>query len=301
MKILRIIRHGIVKRLPARLVLPRIYKAETGCRLNLRNPQTFNEKLQWLKLYDHNPIYTVFADKYAVREHIAKTIGAQYLTKLYGMWKNPDEIDLNSLPNQFVLKTTHDSGGVWICRDKASFDIKKTQREINKRLKTNFYYQSYEWSYKKIKPAVIAEEFLSPCNATGQGDQLLVPKDYKVYCFDGEPRLIVVFHNRFSKMKHLEETVYDTQWKKQQWSLDTHFAISEIVESPPPCLEELLQICRILCHGFPHLRLDFYIVDGKIFFGEITTCSTGGFQPMNPSSLNQTLGSWITLPKKQPR
>ena len=178
------------------------YKWKTGKSLDLENPQSFNEKLQWLKLYDRREWYSSLVDKYEVRKFVEEKIGKDYLIPIIGVWDRFEDIDLEKLPKQFVLKCTHDSGGVIVCPDKEKFDFGKAQRNINKWLKRNYYHRSKEWPYKNVKPRIICEKYM----ADESGTQL---KDYKVFCFNGEPKIIQVDFDRFKEHK---KNMYDPQW-----------------------------------------------------------------------------------------
>lgn len=279
---------GLTNIIGDRMFLKITYRLLTGKKLNIDNPKTFNEKIQWLKLYDRKPEYTILADKYEVKKYLAEIIGNQYLIPTYGVWEKFCDIDFSMLPDKFVLKCTHDSGGVVIVRNKEELDFKKIKHKFEKSLKRNFYWNGREWPYKNIKPRIIAEKYL-------EYEGHAVPEDYKIYCFNGEPRYIAVFHNRFDNSKILSETVYDTQWRFQNISLDNHFAICNEVSEKPECLEELLDICRRICAGYSQLRVDFYIIENRIYFGEITFYTAGGFQPMIPEKMDEILGGFINL------
>ena len=231
---------GMLKWISDEKYIKHIYKKRLNKDLNLDNPVTFNEKIQWLKLYDRKEIYSTMVDKYEVKKYVANAIGKKYIVPTLGVWDKFDDIDFDKLPDKFVLKCTHDSGGLYICRSKKDIDIKKIRRRFNLIMKRNFYYRSREWAYKNVEPRIIAEELL-------EDKKHLVPEDYKIYCMNGEPKYIVVFHNRFNKDSQLSETVYDTNWRRQNFSIDEHFAISNEIEPKPKCLDELLRICKILC------------------------------------------------------
>ncbi len=275
--------------MPDKLYLKLCYKCHTGKKLNLKNPQSFNEKLQWLKLYDRKSEYTTMVDKYAVKEYVASIIGEEYIIPTLGVWDRAEDIDFDSLPNQFVLKCTHDSGGLVICRNKSELDIEQAKIKLNKFLKRDYFYLHREWPYKNVKPRIIAEKYI-------EDSSRIVPEDYKIYCFGGKPEYIVVFHNRFNDEKHLSETVYNTNWEKQEISLDDHFEISDIVEEKPECLDLMLEFAHRLSNGMPQARIDFYIVNNQLKFGEITLCTASGFQPMIPKELDDELGKLIKLP-----
>lgn len=274
--------------MPDKLYLKLCYKCKLGKNLNLKNPQSFNEKLQWLKLYDRRPEYIAMVDKYAVKDYVASIIGAEYIIPTLGVWDRFEDIDFDSLPNQFVLKCTHDSGGLVICKDKTEFNIKEAQKKLNRHLKKNYFYSCREWPYKNVKPRIIAEEYLHDSSK-------IVPEDYKIYCFAGKPEYIVVFHNRFNDKEHLSETVYNTDWEKQEISLDDHFEISDIVEEKPECLDLMLEFAAKLSSGIPQSRIDFYIVNNQLKFGEITLYTASGTQPMIPRELDDELGKLIKL------
>lgn len=269
-----------------------LFKIRTGQKLNLNNPKTFNEKIQWLKLHDRRPEYTMMVDKYAVKKYVAQKIGKQYIIPTLGVWDKFDDIDFDKLPDQFVLKCTHDSGGLVICRDKSQFDIGAARKKINRCLKHNYFWGCREWCYKNVKPRIIAEKYM-------ESPGKVVPEDYKVYCMNGEPKYIVVFHNRFNSNKQLSETVYDVNWQPQHISLDEHFAVSDIVEPKPECLKELLKVTKVLCDNIPQVRVDFYIIDNKIYFGEITLYTASGFQKMIPEEIDLKLGHMLKLPKRR--
>lgn len=269
-----------------------VYRAKTGKRLNLDNPQSFNEKLQWLKLHDRKPEYVTMVDKYAVKEYVADIIGEEYIIPTLAVYDSFDEIDFDALPNKFVLKCTHDSGGIVICKDKAQLDIPSARAKIEKSLKNNYFYQGREWPYKNVPPRIIAEEYI-------EDGERIVPEDYKIYCFAGKPKYIVVFHNRYLDESLLSESVYDTDWNKQDISLDEHFAVSDIVEDKPECLDKMLELAEKLSKDMAQSRIDFYIVNGKIKFGEITLYTASGTHKMIPESLDDELGKLIPIDTKK--
>ena len=259
-------------------------------KLNLDNPITFNEKIQWLKLYDRKPEYVTMVDKYAVKDYVRNIIGDKYIIPTFGVWNHFDEINFDELPNEFVLKCTHDSGGIVIVRDKRKLDKKAARKKLEKSLKKNFYYIGREWPYKNVQPRIIAEKYI-------EDPGRVVPEDFKVYCINGFPRYIVVFHNRFDALKPNSETVYDTNWIPQHISLDNHFLISNEIIDKPACLDELLHISKQLCNSFDQVRIDFYIIENKIYFGEITISTASGFQPMIPEEIDRFLGEELKLTK----
>lgn len=279
---------GFFKKMDDEKYLKLIYKGSIGKELNINNPQTFNEKIQWLKIYDRKPIYSTMVDKYAVREYIADTIGDKYLIPLLGVYDDFSEIDFDKLPEQFVIKCNHDSGGVVVCTDKSKFDIRKTKRKIEKSMKKNYYYLAREWPYKDVKPKILIEKYLTD-------GVHIVPEDYKVYCFNGKPEYIVIFHDRFNDSAIKSESVYDTDWNLQPFSIDEHFEINKIPQPKPDCLKELLEVCSTLSKGFCQVRLDFYIINERLYFGEITLHTASGLVPMNPKEYDEKLGDMIDL------
>lgn len=264
------------------------YKQCMGYSLNLSNPKTFNEKLQWLKLHDRKPEYTMMVDKYAVRKYIADTIGEEYLIPLLGVWDNPDDIDFDALPNQFVLKCNHNSGlGMCICKDKAKLDIAKVKAELRKGLKQDYYLTCREWPYKNVKRRIIAEKYMSD-----EGNEEL--SDYKVLCFNGEPKLIEVHKGRFYG-NHTADN-YDESWNKtdiEQYDLPK----SDKIMPKPVFLEEMLHLSKLLSKNLIHVRVDWYFTNNRLYFGELTFFDGSGYN-LFCGDADGLLGSWIKLPNK---
>ncbi len=261
------------------------YRAIFGKKLNLINPKTYNEKLQWLKLYDRKPLYTTLVDKYAVKQYIAEKIGEEYIIPTLGVWDRFDDIDFDKLPNRFVLKCTHDSGGLVICKDKSKLDIPAAKKKIEKSLKRNYYYVCREWPYKNIKPKIIAETFLE--NKMGQ-----LP-DYKFYCCNGEPKAMLIATDRSTDVKF---DTYDMDFN--YLPMITGHAHANKRPEKPQGFEKMKELARQLSQGFTHVRVDFYDVEGKVYFGEMTFSPCGGFKLFDPEEWDETFGSWIELPKK---
>lgn len=253
---------------------------------NLKNPKTYNEKLQWLKLNDHNDLYHKLADKYEVKEYVRDLIGDKYLIKTLGIYDSFDEIEFSILPNRFVLKCTHDSGGLVICKDKSKLDVDNARKVIEESLKTNYFYHSREWAYKDIKPRIIAEEYIE----TKSGD---LP-DYKFFCFDGEVKALYVATNR-----HKEGGVcfdfFDDKFNHLPF-YNSHPNRKNKIEKPRG-FEKMVELASKLSKGFAHVRVDLYDIDGKIYFGEYTFYHMSGFQPFKPEEWDYTFGSWIDLSK----
>ena len=266
------------------------YKQVRGENLNLQTPHTFNEKIQYLKLYDRDPLYTKLVDKYEVRNFIKNKIGEEYLIPLLGVWNNFDEIDFSKLPDQFVLKCTHDSGGVIICTDKRSFNIKEAKKKIEKCLKTNYYYKGREWPYKNVKPRIIAEEYM----VDESGTEL---KDYKIFNFNGTPKLIEVDFGRFTQHKR---NIYDINWNYIDLCIEYPNDKSVNI-CKPQNLDIMLECAKKLSIGFPFLRTDFYNINGKLYFGEITLYHGSGLEKITPIKYEKILGDWIELSNMEER
>lgn len=253
---------------------------------NLKNPKTFNEKLQWLKLYNRNPEHTRIVDKYEAKQYIAERIGEEYIIPTLGVWNNFDEIDFDSLPEQFVLKCTHDSGGLVICRDKSELDLAAARKKIEASLKTNYYWHSREWPYKNVIPRILAEQYM----IDESGTQL---KDYKIFCFNGQPYCIQVDFDRFTEHK---KNLYTLDWELLEFSFN-YPAHPEVEIAKPPVLDKMLELARVLSAGEPYVRVDFYCIDGKPYVGEITFFPASGYGKFVPEKYDTILGEKIQLPK----
>lgn len=258
-------------------------------RLDLKNPKSYSEKLQWIKLYDRNPFYVKLVDKYEAKIVAASQIGEEYIIPTLGVWDSFDDIDFEKLPNRFVLKCTHDSGCVVICKDKAEFDIEAARAKINKGLGRNYYWIAREWPYKNVKPRVIAEKYIES-NASGG------LKDYKFFCFDGDVKALFVASDRYDKSEELKFDFFDGDFNYIE-AYNGHPSSNGHVEKPEN-FEEMKKIASKLSKGFPEVRIDLYSVDGKIFFGEYTFFSNSGLVPIEPESFDLELGSYIKLPPK---
>lgn len=276
--------HGLTNWLPDDVHLKMMYRASIGERLDLENPKTYNEKLQWLKIHDRNPLYTTLVDKYRVKRWVAERVGEEHVTKTYAMWENVEDIDISCLPEKFVLKTNHDCGGVAICRDRSTFDLEVAKRKLSKHLKINYFWRTREWPYKDVKPCVFAEEYLD------SGLSSDIP-DYKVNCFGGVPKLIEVHLGRSTN--HTCD-YYTSNWESLpeiQWA-DLPKSINGIEK--PSCLNKMLELSSLLADGFPQVRVDWYILGERLLFGELTFFNDGGFGCMDDQTA-ATLGSWIDL------
>ena len=269
--------------------LKKYYRAVFHRELNLDNPETFNEKLQWLKLYNRKPEYTIMVDKYKVRQYVADTIGEQYLIPLLGVWDDPENIDFDALPEQFVLKCNHNSGlGMCICKDKSKLDIQKVKDELKKGLKQNYYLTRREWPYKDVPRKIIAEKYMTD----GLSEEL---NDYKLMCFNGKVKATFVCSNRFSE-EGLNITFYDTDWSRMPFERFTHpVSKTEIVKSKT--YDEMVALAERLARDIPFVRIDFYEIKDRPYFGELTFFPASGFEKFNPDSWDKTLGEWIKLPE----
>lgn len=281
---------GLLKFLPDKPYLSILYRANLGKKINWKNPKTFNEKLQWLKVYDRNPVYSTMVDKYEAKQYAADRIGSQYVVPLLaGPWDSYEEIDFDALPDQFVLKTTHDCGGVWICKDKKTMDHQAAKAFLEKHLKRDYYTTGREWPYKNVKPRIFAETYLAGL----EGDL----RDYKFFCFDGVPKLMFIASERQSKDQETKFDFFDMDFNHLP-IINGHPNSSNPVLRPEN-FERMKELASVLSQGVPQLRVDFYEYEGKLYLGELTFSHWGGFVPFEPEQWDETLGSWIKLPNRK--
>ena len=266
----------------------KMFKLNMDYELDLDNPKTFNEKLQWLKLFNRKEKYTAMVDKYLSKDIVSQIIGDKYVAKVYGVWNSVDEIDWDVLPEQFVLKTTHDCGGVIVCRDKGSLNLKECKRVLKQHMKREYFYHCREWPYKNTVPKIMAEELLK------DGENNILPV-YKVFCFGGEPKIIQTIQND----KQINETIdyYDAEWNILK--LKQNYPNSEKPLSKPKKLEEMLKLAQELSKDMAFIRVDFYTVNDEIFFSEFTFFSDAGFASFEPKEWDRKMGEWIVLPDKK--
>lgn len=264
-----------------------MFKHRTGYPLNLDNPQTYNEKLQWLKLYDRHPEYTEMVDKATAKEYVAKRVGEQYIIPTLGLWDSVDEVDWESLPRQFVIKCTGDSGGVVVCKDKSRLDIESAKAKLKRGWGRNYCKYNKEYPYENVRPRIIAEEYLED----ESGYEL---KDYKIFCFNGEPKLIEVDFDRFRGHKR---NVYDLDWRLLDLVIQYPCDCERHFEKPIH-FDEMLHVASQLSQGIPHVRVDLYNANGRIYFGELTFFHGSGMEHFDPIEWDYKLGDMITLPKK---
>lgn len=273
--------------MPSPLYIRLLYLYHFGKLPHLRNPRTFNEKLQWLKLHDHNPIYTTMVDKVRVKEYVTSLAGAKYIIPNLGIWNNAEEIDFDILPDRFVIKCNHDSHGVIVVNDKGKTNLEAVREKLRKRLQVDGYAYGREWPYKDVERKILAEKFIE-----GDSGELI---DYKVHCFGGEPKFILVCQDRFSD-SGLKEDFYDIGWELMDVRRP-NVGHGTPVKRPDE-LDEMLELARLLSKGVPFLRTDFYYTQGKILFGELTFFPASGFQRFVPDRYDRLFGDWIELPRK---
>lgn len=259
------------------------FKKKFNKNINLENPITFNEKIQWLKLNWRDDIASKCADKYSVREIIKNTIGEEFLNELYGVYDDVDEIDIDKLPEKFVLKGTHGSGFNIICKNKYDIDWDKEKKIMKKWLKTNYYFRGREWVYKNIKPRIICEKYL-------EGENGEPPIDYKFMCFNGEPKFSFVCLERFDELKI---DFYDNNWNKMKFS--RKYPNSDYEIPKPKLYDEMIEISKTLSKKFPFVRVDLYEVNGKIYFGELTFFPGNGMEEFSPNEYDEIVGKYIKL------
>lgn len=273
--------------LPDKLYIQLMFRLKMGKKLNLKNPQTFNEKLQWLKLYNRRPEYTTMVDKYTVKEYVANIIGRKYIIPTLGVWNRPEDIEWDKLPNQFVLKTTHGGGntGVLICKDKSIFNKEKAIEKLNRSLKQDIYKTLREWPYKNVPHRIIAEQFI-----VAENNDL---PDYKFFCFDGEVKALFIGTERGTG--NVKFDYYDADFN--HLDLIQQHPMSGRQFGKPAGFEEMKQVASQLSKGIPQVRIDLYNVNGRIYFGEMTFTHHGGIVPFHPESWDYKFGEWLRLPE----
>ena len=263
------------------------YKHRLGKKVNLENPVTYNEKLQWLKLHDRRAIYNTMVDKYDVKKYVSDIIGEEYIIPTLGVWENFEDIDFDVLPQQFVLKCTHDSGGLAICRDKKTFDMETAKGKIRAAFKKNFYWNKREWAYKDVKPRIIAEKYM-------EDSETAELRDYKFFTFNGVVKAVMVASGRGAG-----EASYDYFDENfNHFDMRRGHKNADVMPHKPKNFELMKKLAEKLSNGFPHIRVDFYEVDGKVYFGELTLYPAGGTVAFQPEEWDEIWGNWITLPPK---
>lgn len=272
-----------------RLNILRSWYSRMPYRLNLSKPKSYNEKLQWMKLYDRNPLYTTMVDKYAVKEYVGNIIGQEYIIPTLGVWDSFDDIDFDSLPNQFVLKCTHDSGGLVICKDKSKLDLSKAKEKIESSLRTDYYMNGREWPYKDVPKRIIAEKYMEDTKTAEL-------RDYKFFCFDGKVKWLFIATDRQNR----EEPYFDFfDMDFNHLPLQHGHPNAPVMPEKPKSFELMKAFASKLSQGLPHVRVDFYEVDGKVYFGELTFFHHGGWTPFTPEKWDYIFGEEIILPSKK--
>lgn len=287
----RLAKAGFYNHMDDKSYLEKLYRAHMGHPLDLENPQLFSEKLQWLKLNDRNPLYTQLVDKYRVREYIAEKIGEEYLIPLLGVWDDPDDIDFDALPDQFVLKCNHNSGtGLCICRDKSKLDIEKVKEELRKGLKENFYLRHREWPYQAVSRKIICEQYMMDTTGT---DGLT---DYKFFCFDGFVESVMLCIDR-----HLNDVkfyFFGSDWKLRRYNKRGAESPADFTLPKPKYMDGMFSIASKLSAGLSFVRVDLYESNGRIYFGEMTLYPSGGFDENLLATAEERFGDLINLNKK---
>lgn len=272
--------------LPDRLIIKYQFHYTFGYKLDLQHPKTFNEKLQWLKLYDHNPLYTTLVDKLFVKKWVSETIGEKYVIPTLAVFDSADTINIDNLPNQFVLKCTHDSGSTCICTDKGNFNLEAAKKRLSLCLNTNFYLKHREWPYKNATRKIIAESYI------GDSIEGKPVTDYKFFCFNGIPKLMYVSSDG---LESPTTDFFDMNYNHMPIRLKD--PNSGFLPPKPKEFEEMKEIARLLSKGIPHVRVDLYCHNGNVFFGEMTFFHNAGLTPFSPVDWNIKVGDWIHLPK----
>lgn len=271
-----------------KLYLQLLFPLKVGYRLNLNNPITFNEKLQWLKLNYKNPKLPMMVDKHEAKLYVGKLIGEEHIIPTLGVWNKFDEIDFSKLPQQFVLKTTHDQGGVVICKNKVNFDYVSAKTKLGNHLRRDLSVLSREWPYKEVKPKIIAEKYMADTNT----NEL---RDYKFFCFDGKPELLYIASNRQNKAEGVKFDYFDLDFNNLDIS-QAYGKNREAIKKPKTFLK-MIEFAEVLSQNLPHVRVDFYEINEQLFFGELTFFHHSGFVPFYPKEWDNKLGGLINLRK----
>ena len=284
------IKAGILSLLPDKAYISLKYWYNFKKLPNIDHPVTYNEKIQWLKIHDRKPQYTKMVDKYEAKEFIRSVAGESYVIPTLGVWEHFEDIDFSQLPDQFVLKCTHDSGGVYVCTDKREIDREKLAKFFGKHLKTNYFYEGREWPYKNVRPRIIAEELLKDPDSPDL-------KDYKVLVFNGKAVLLYVASERQDKNEETKFDFYDMDFNHLDIR-NGHPNAGKTV-SRPLRFREMIDVAEKLAAGITHLRVDFYVVQDRLYVGELTFSHNSGFLPFDPPEWDVRIGSWLKLPEPE--
>ena len=298
--------------LPDKLYLSLQYRCRMGRKLHLDNPQTFNEKIQWLKIHDRNPLYPTLVDKVAVKEWAAAKIGEEYIIPTLAVWDSVDEIDIDALPERFVLKCTHDSGSAVLCTDKASFDLEAAKKRLSERLALDYGARFREWPYSKVPRRILVERFLDSGSASARNDKedsrndniVISTKDqgsarrdlsdYKFFCFSGKPELLFIATERNNPLTETRFDFFDEEFR--HIDVRNGHPNADVPPQKPEGFEEMKRLAATLSEGLPFVRVDFYEADGKVYFGEMTLYHWSGLRPFEPEEYDLTFGKMIKLP-----
>ena len=283
---------SITRFVPDELYLRVVYRLTMkGRKLHLNPPVTFNEKLHWLKIHDHNPLYTTLVDKYEMKECVSKIIGDEYIIPTIGVWDHVEDIDINSLPEQFVIKTTHDSGGVCVCKNKSEFDWKSSKKKLQRSLSTNFYLLGREWPYKNVKRRIIVEKYMEDAETKEL-------RDYKFFCFEGIAKLMFIASGRQIRKEPYFD-FYDMEFNH----IDMRHGHPNAPTPPqkPASFDQMRSLSETICKELKlfHARVDFYEVNGQPYLGEITLYHHNGNVIFDPEEWDYKLGEWIDLSKRK--
>lgn len=273
--------------IPDRMYISLRYRLALGYWPSLRHPKTFNEKLQWIKLCDRKPEYSMMVDKDAVKKYIGEKIGEQYLIPTLGVWNRVEEIDFEKLPERFVLKCTHNSGGLVVCKDKSALDLEGAKKKLRAALEENYYWHSREWPYRSVPPRIIAEKYME----NEDGSDL---KDYKIQCFHGKADHILVCTDRYSD-SGVKYFYFDRNWQFLPYCRQEENASEAAKINPPQKLKEMIEIAEKLSEGIPELRVDLYEIQGNVYFGELTFFSSSGFDRTITEQADRILGEKLVL------
>lgn len=284
--------YSLLRKLPDKWYLSLKYYKEFGRFPNWKDPQTFSEKLQWLKLYDRKPEYTMMVDKYAVKKYVADIIGEKYVIPTLGLWDRPEDIEWDKLPNQFVLKTTHGGGneGVAICYNKSTFDRQKAISLLNKDLRTDLYVVWREWPYKNVPKRIVAEKYIEPNPETND------LSDYKFFCFDGKVKGLFVATERQNPNEEVKFDFFDADYNHLPFRQGHDHA--KVTPPKPKNFELMKQLAEKLSKGIPHVRVDLYDLGDKVLFGELTFYHFSGLVKFEPEEWDYKIGEWLKLPVK---
>ena len=288
--IIYLMEKGLFNWINDKLYLKIKYYLTMKMKLDLSNPQTFNEKMQWLKLNDRKPEYTNMVDKYEAKEYVKNIIGEQYIIPTLGVWDKFDDIEFEKLPNKFVLKPTHTSGNIYICKDKSNIDYKELKKIINYWQKRKYYYYHREWPYKNVKPRIIAEKYM----ATVKQPELV---DYKFFCFNGEPKFLYVSEG-LSDHSTAKISFADMDYKLAEFHRSDYESFNKLPDKPLN-FAKMKELARKLSYNIPFVRTDFYEIEGKIYFGELTFYPCTGYIPFDPEKYDKILGDMLELPKEK--